>query len=80
MSDGCKVCGQSWWVADPVTGECPGCRIAALEAERDRLRAAIKVEVGALDFHYDMCDALDCPNCATYLNLCAALEEGGDDE
>ena len=44
MNGGCKACGQSWWVADPVTGECPGCRIATLEAKNKRLEYELRVE------------------------------------
>jgi len=65
LNGGCKACGQSWWVADPVTGECPGCRIAALEAEWNRLRAALD----------ERCVCEEGHRCG----FCAVLEEGGDD-
>ena len=50
MSEQCKACGQSWWVADPVTGECPGCRIAALEAEIEEYKKMhwLRAELGLL--------------------------------
>ena len=67
MSEQCKACGQSWWVADPVTGECPGCRIAALEAERDELREALQPIAEDATFPFRIIDFAR-----------AALEEGGE--
>ena len=40
MSEFCEHC--DWWFRDPSPAECPGCKIAELEQERDRLLTLIR--------------------------------------
>jgi hypothetical protein len=68
MSEFCEHC--DWWFRDPSPAECPGCRIAALEAERDRLRQE----------RDDYARAIDKYNNVVALLRSYPLEGGGDSQ